>query len=611
MRELIDGKEGAPPSNVWKAARGSLVKQVGSQPAHEAKWTLEAWLESNLNGMTRLVAANSISALLATAPTELRTPAGQRAVLHALGSSSEWRDTLQATVRTKHVALLEGLSTLLWQAVTDFATDADALTPSRASAAAHALTPLQQQQRTEALSSAADEWGGEGAVVNVHAAAMLWAHNAGASARRRALAFEASGEEESPDLPAATALELRHALLGQKLARQASAGKHLLPPALTEVSGSTHLYFASLEDLVGPPASGGGMTSMLLEHATSADAQVPFEAVCNGHVISTCSEVEWCLVSDPDKALELLKLSKWPRYAAAGEEQGEEQGEERTPLKLGNRVVAACDGDHFREKLIEINSRLERVGDSGRFTLELMCACRMYTGPVARKYIDVLRRARLSGGKASSSAASASAATSTSSRSGRRSRDSSSGGRAGKPSVAAVGFVASATNKPTADTADLLTQGNSYPSTLHYICAGMWKLSQLTQAVPVYCAPSLPQQLAPSFFEPSAESDGSSRGVVQLGSEEMATDRAAVRRTATLGGGGLIVQVQACTTCRGAPLEWLSQAPSLHGEDGVSFSPVTLCDVHRARSEGGIAVLELRPIAGLPGLRGSRTPGRV
>ena len=55
-------------------------------------------------------------------------------------------------------------------------------------------------------------------------------------------------------------------------------------------------------------------------------------------------------MSEPEKALELLGLRKWPM---AGGERGEMYGP-RTPLQLGLRLVEACDGEAFRDRLYEV-----------------------------------------------------------------------------------------------------------------------------------------------------------------------------------------------------------------------------------------------------------------
>ena len=100
-------------------------------------------------------------------------------------------------------------------------------------------------------------------------------------------------------------------------------------------------------------------------------------------------------------------------------------------------------------------------------------------------------------------------------------------------------------------------QGNTYPTTLLYICLGIAKLSLITKAQKVYRAPG--GRLPPSFWE---HNNDDSRGGVELGFMSTTTDKSEAMKYAMYSGAPIIFEVQQGMVAKGADVSWLSQFPS-------------------------------------------------
>ena len=131
-------------------------------------------------------------------------------------------------------------------------------------------------------------------------------------------------------------------------------------------------------------------------------------------------------------------------------------------------------------------------------------------------------------------------------------------------------------------------KGNLYPTTLHYMCLGIDKLSKLTQAAPVYRAPG--GRLPRSFF---SESEYGFRGGVEMGFMSTSTDKHAAMEYAAGSGMPLIFEVQQGLVARGANVAWLSQFPA---ESEVLFGPLTSLEVYRIRSDGAYTTGRCLPV---------------
>jgi len=233
------------------------------------------------------------------------------------------------------------------------------------------------------------------------------------------------------------------------------------------------------------------------------------------------------------------------------------------PIALGFRAVHTASGPYFKPRIDEINERLAAIDHPRKLSLEHFYAVRMYTGPCVTKYHAVLRAGRQSSCDAFSRL-----------------------------------FL------------DSKCRGNTYPTTLLHICAGINILAQLSSAQPCYRAPAtgaLPRDFwkavpsRASFDDGLLYHDGAAcglRGGVECLFMRATSSKAEAMRHAAASGSTSLLEIQPGMTARGAELSWLSQLelPS-EEEDGITltFSPLTALDVHHIRIEGAFSVLELRP----------------
>jgi len=210
-----------------------------------------------------------------------------------------------------------------------------------------------------------------------------------------------------------------------------------------------------------------------------------------------------------------------------------------TPVELGFRLLRTSDDERFTEKIHEINTKLAAAGDRDKFSLEYLVALRMYTGPCYIKYNAVLR-----------------------------------------------GAYSHLSSDALNEYLRVHCTGNTYPTTMMYTCRGINKLSLLTKPAKVYRAPGGAQH---EFFEMPEEGIV---GGVEMGFMSTSLDKSQAIKYASSCGSPLIYEVQQTFAARGADVSWLSQFPS---EGEVLLSPLTLCEVHRIRTEGAFIVVELRP----------------
>jgi hypothetical protein len=332
---------------------------------------------------------------------------------------------------------------------------------------------------------------------------------------------------------------------------------------------------------------------MQMEHTTLADAQINFRVSWCGLSITTTSEFEYYFVVDQKRALGVLKRTEWENM--------------RTPLEYGYRPVCELQGS-FSEEQHAVNERLVAAGDSsGRFDTALLIACRLFTGPCGCKYVRVLRSALASGGLDLTRTAGLKdknwnkAWDENVQKRLDAERDESSGVGGGGGTAAAD------------DNLEELCKGNAYPTTLYYVNLGLWKLSQLSRAVPVYCAPAN-NPLPHSFFTAAETQSGGIRGTVQLGNISFTTDKQEAVDSAARFGSALLLEVQGSSLARGADVSWFTQAPRAEVEEGtpaICYPPFMTCDVVTTRVEGGHIFVELRPGGiGCGAKRGAAAPRR-
>ena len=212
----------------------------------------------------------------------------------------------------------------------------------------------------------------------------------------------------------------------------------------------------------------------------------------------------------------------------------------KTPMNLGCRDVHKPDSEHFTKLIEATNAKLFRAGDREKISLEIFCALRMFAGPMYTKYNLAIRNADKN--------------------------------------------LASDFTK---DFNNWYSKFNMYPTTLLNICLGINKLSLITKATKVYRAPG--GQLRSSFFD--THPDGT-RGGVEMGFTLTTTDKEEAVKYATSSGSVVILELQQGMHAKGADLRWLSQFPL---DAQVVFGPLTICEVHRVRTEGALRIVELRP----------------
>ena len=116
-------------------------------------------------------------------------------------------------------------------------------------------------------------------------------------------------------------------------------------------------------------------------------------------------------------------------------------------------------------------------------------------------------------------------------------------------------------------------RGNTYPTTLLYLCLGINKLSILTKVQNVYRAPG--GRLPSSFYE--ACNDGALGGV-ELGFMSTTTEKEEALKYAAYSGMPMVFEVQQGMVARGAEISWLSQFPS--EAEGESNSSTLANDFH-------------------------------
>ena len=211
--------------------------------------------------------------------------------------------------------------------------------------------------------------------------------------------------------------------------------------------GPTRKYYDSLRQLVGSPGT-DGLAAMAREHVAADDSDLDF--IAPNYNIKTTSRLEWYIVADEKKALVELELDDWP------------EGGRHTPNELGFRFVASPTSEYFSTRIDAVNERLLAAGDKEKLSLEHFCALRMYTGPIYMKYNFILR-----------------------------------------------GADESLTNDFIKKYLTENCRGNSYPTTMLYLCLGISKLSLISKAEPVYRAPG--GRMPKEFFTKTA--DGTRGGV--------------------------------------------------------------------------------------------------
>ena len=570
LREVADAEEqvnvlvgkGKPKvSALWEKA-DEFKERFGELLPHEENWSLEGWLEVVLQSeLPKLFAKVPFEDLLSDAPPSVRdSPAGRRAFLYALGSDAEYRSEMMASLRRGGVAtLLSEICKILWDATERFAKHANLIAESRATleaeraAAEEAEYEQLKKENVSAVAHLEDHEDEEDSGYSSSGSAEEPEEVPDAAKLRRSSTSAAISEGLPPPtaaVPMATLMKMHKWITTAKedaklKKRTKQIGARTYTPnktaAVAVLSGpppveplhDPYLIFKSLAELAGNPSGNDPISSMEMEHLRRADSRIEFVTVCGGFTVSTTSELEWLIVRDPDRALGVIGEDDWLMS-------------ERTPISLGFREVFKPDAERFNEKLEEINSRLAQVGDQVPFDTALFHACRMFSGPASFKYFHILRRAH--------------------------------------------------SNNPTVSQEDLC-RGNMYPTTLHHVCKGVHKLSQLTRAVPVYCAPAW-SPLPASFFDPAnrnfTNADGS-RGALQLGGDlEMNPDKGAAKAKATALGSAIVYEVQQTSTQRGALLQWLAQTTM--GDESVLFSPIAAFDVVNTRIEGAHTVVELHPM---------------
>ena len=123
-------------------------------------------------------------------------------------------------------------------------------------------------------------------------------------------------------------------------------------------------------------------------------------------------------------------------------------------------------------------------------------------------------------------------------------------------------------------------QGNTYPTTLLYICLGIAKLSLITKAQKVYRAPG--GRLPPSFWE---HNNDDSRGGVELGFMSTTTDKSEAMKYAMYSGAPIIFEVQQGMVAKGAeyaptPPSCALSCTSTSLSPHLSSSPAPPCPYH-------------------------------
>ena len=604
--------------NLWERAE-EFKERFGDLHPHEEEWTLEGWLQGVLQAeLPKLISQVPFEDMLVDAPESVRdSTAGRRAFLHALGRNPANRTAMLAVLRRGFIrTLLRDITKVLWDATEHFSRQVEEVAEARElqadeekkarereearsrargrgfSQSAPPMRPPDKRRSsrtTEDLdesesaseSSTDDSVDDEGGITRRDSNAPAFQRRerrmtlAGADTFKQLMknmtVVAIRAGVPPPQLGGASLMTLTNLHTWFTSPEKAKTSQRInliqqryMPPEETvpvsllsgpppaESLRDPNLLFKTLLELVGTANGNDPIGTMEMEHLRRQDSRIDFSALCGGFTVHTTSEIEWLLVRDPSRALQVLNEDKW----AVGD---------RTPLDLGFRVVMNTDSEFFAERLAEINERLTKVGDPTYFDTALFLACRLYSGPIAFKYFHILRRAHSS--------------------------------------------------NPT-EVADDICRGNLYPTTLHHVCKGMHKLSQLTRATPVYCAPAW-SPLPSSFFDPRNRNytnhDGS-RGALQLGGNlEMNADIEIAKATATALGSALIYEVQQTSTQRGASLEWLTQTPCGMGPDSVLFSPIATFDVVGTRIESAHSIVELRPMTrsiagGQPPRRGSILP---
>lgn len=224
-------------------------------------------------------------------------------------------------------------------------------------------------------------------------------------------------------------------------------------------------FYSTLNENIGEAAAGGLMT-MAREHTVRDDADIDF--IAPNYNILTTSKLEWYLVAEPRRALDLLGLDDWP------------EGGGHTSVALGFRKIDAPDSEFFLKKRRAVDLELREAGDLEPITDELFVGARLYTGPLYMKYNFVLRGAYDKGA-----------------------------------------FIQAYLHRH--------CKTNTYPTTLLYLCLAINKLSRISHATKVYRAPG--GQLPPSFFEGDAAMRGA-RGGVEMGFMSTSTDKMAAMECA-------------------------------------------------------------------------------
>ena len=125
-------------------------------------------------------------------------------------------------------------------------------------------------------------------------------------------------------------------------------------------------FFSGLEGRLGPPDP-KLMDAMEGEHRRSADSTAQF--VTSNYGVSTCSEIEWLYVVDPNGGMAHLGLEAWP---------GERHSIEEEHRRTHRNAPPLADFEPARQK---INTQLAARSEPP-LILEEMIGARMYTGCV-------------------------------------------------------------------------------------------------------------------------------------------------------------------------------------------------------------------------------------
>ena len=123
------------------------------------------------------------------------------------------------------------------------------------------------------------------------------------------------------------------------------------------------------------------INAMRAEHCAQADSSAEFTVM--SYEVTTSSQIEWTLVTDPTAVgLASLGLGAWPPEMRTAPDlpgpdqpRGAAQPRRRKPTPL----------NEFEEQRLALSNRLLAVGGQ-EFSREALLGCRLFTGPMSVKY---------------------------------------------------------------------------------------------------------------------------------------------------------------------------------------------------------------------------------